>query len=230
MNEQETICGLALSTRPHVYAHTHTPQSTHPPTITRTHPHTHTHTLTSSVTNIPSPLSLNVRNILPSARGKTTSTLVRDTSPVVPVSGLFYLKPFFVGNYLVKPICCRMNNCLNGRRRRRHHYRENIIHLCCDGEGSYLIHVFIFLPSSTRLAYTRARHYAERDDNFRWGGDKEKRRWDGGEMYFSSDAETYKTVGIRKRWSSATTVLYFVFPDTLSILHINMSTSMHCTG
>jgi len=36
-----------------------------------------------------------------------------------------------------EPICCRMNNCLNGRRL-RHHYRENIIHLCCDGEYSRL--------------------------------------------------------------------------------------------
>jgi hypothetical protein len=80
--------------------------------------HTHARTHHQAHASKTFPLSANVRCILPSARGKTSTRAVCDTrTSLSSYRCVFYLKPFFVGNYLVKPICSRMNNSLNGRRR-----------------------------------------------------------------------------------------------------------------
>jgi len=80
----------------------------------------------------------------------------------------------------VKPICGRMNNCLNGRRR----YRENIIQRCGMTATADEVVIFfrsLFFCRHQRDWHTRARHYAERDDNKGGGGNKEKTvvRWRG---------------------------------------------------
>lgn len=92
LRRNKTICGFALLTRPHMHARTHQ----------------------QALASKTFPLSPNVRYILPSARGKTsTYSCIRYEH--CRRFDVFYLKPFFVENYLVKPICGRINNCLNGR-------------------------------------------------------------------------------------------------------------------
>lgn len=88
----KTICGFALSTPTYIHARKHQ----------------------QAFASKTFPLSLNVRYILPSARGKTSTYSCMRYEHCRRLD-VFYLKPFFVKNYLMKPICGGINNCSNGR-------------------------------------------------------------------------------------------------------------------